>query len=165
MQTEQRPNAVDEGPRADPGIGTRSRAGTAQDLFHDIQKNAQRQRLDRWIVLKVIRNRQPCGIRPAHGACRCKGERSGLAAKSIFQQRGVRSWTRSAGCFPTGCRTSTRQSYGLMSCSRPVTIRLCRCGHAGHRVRSSRTSSCGDPSESRARPARYDSYRSARPGR
>jgi transposase len=28
---------------------------------------------------------------PAYGACRCNGERSGLAAKSCFQQRGVSS--------------------------------------------------------------------------
>ena len=47
------------------------------------------------------------GVNP-YGACRCKGERGGSAAKSILQRRGVSSWTESAGCCPTRCRTSTR---------------------------------------------------------
>lgn len=45
------------------------------------------------------------------------GEHSDLSAKSAFQQRGVRSWTRSAGCCPMRCTTSTPKSYGLMPCS------------------------------------------------
>jgi hypothetical protein len=61
MRIEQRPKAVDEGHRADPGIGARSRAGAAQDLFDDAQENPQRQRLDRRIVLQVIT--QPLGNR------------------------------------------------------------------------------------------------------
>ena len=59
MRIEQRAKAVDEGNRADPGIGTRRWAGAAQGLFHDAQENAQRQRLDRRIVLQVIT--QPLG--------------------------------------------------------------------------------------------------------
>lgn len=61
MRIEQRAKAVDAGHRPDAGIGTRSRAGAAQGLLHDAQENAQRQRLDRWIVLQVIP--QPLGKR------------------------------------------------------------------------------------------------------
>jgi len=61
MRIEQRAKAVDEGHRADPGIGARRRAGAAQGLFHDAQKNAQRQRLDRPIMFEVIT--QPPGNR------------------------------------------------------------------------------------------------------
>jgi hypothetical protein len=61
LRIEQRAKAVDEGHRADPGIGARRRAGAAQGLFHDAQENAQRQRLDRGIVVQVIT--QPHGNR------------------------------------------------------------------------------------------------------
>ena len=54
MRIEQRAKAVDEGDRANPGMGTRSGAGAAQGVFHDTEENAQRQRFDRWILLKVI---------------------------------------------------------------------------------------------------------------
>lgn len=52
---------MEEGHSADPGTGARRRAGAAQGLLHDAQENAQRQRLDRRIVLQVIT--QPLGNR------------------------------------------------------------------------------------------------------
>jgi hypothetical protein len=54
MRIEQSAKAVDEGHRPDAGIGTRRRAGAAQYLFHDVQENAQRQGLDRRIVLRSL---------------------------------------------------------------------------------------------------------------
>ena len=61
MRIEQRAKTVDEDNSGDPRTWTCGRAAPAQALLHDAQENAQRQRLDRGIVLQMVA--QPLGLR------------------------------------------------------------------------------------------------------